>query len=34
LAVLIHGDGVTNANYLSTEGFLAALKRNLDVKLG
>lgn len=34
LAVLIHGEGVTNANYLSTEGFLAALKRNLDVKLG
>lgn len=34
LAVLIYGEGVTNANYLSTEGFLAALKRNLDVKLG
>ena len=34
LAVLIHGKEVTNANYLSTEGFLAALKRNLDVKLG
>jgi len=34
LAVLIHGEAVTNANYLSTEGFLAALKRNLDVKLG
>jgi len=33
LAVLIHGEGVTNANYLSTEGFLAALKRNLDKKL-
>ncbi len=33
LAVLIHGEKVTNANYLSTEGFLAALKRNLDVKL-
>jgi isocitrate dehydrogenase len=33
LAVLIHGDGVTNENYLSTEGFLAALKSNLDLKL-
>jgi isocitrate dehydrogenase len=34
LAVLIYGDNVTSENYLSTEGFLAALKRNLDVKLG
>lgn len=34
LAVLIYGDKVTNENYLSTEGFLAALKRNLDLKLG
>jgi len=34
LAVLIHGESVTNDNYLSTEGFLAALKRNLDAKLG
>jgi isocitrate dehydrogenase len=34
LAILIYGDNVTNENYLSTEGFLAALKRNLDVKLG
>lgn len=33
LAVLIHGDNVTSDNYLSTEGFLVALKRNLDVKL-
>ncbi len=33
LAVLIHGENVTNANYLSTEKFLAALKRNLDKKL-
>jgi isocitrate dehydrogenase len=33
LAVLIHGEEVTNDNYLSTEGFLAALKRNLDIKL-
>lgn len=34
LAVLIHGENVTSDNYLSTEGFLAALKRNLDAKLG
>lgn len=34
LAILIYGDKVTKENYLSTEGFLAALKRNLDVKLG
>jgi len=34
LAVLIHGESVTGDNYLSTEGFLAALKRNLDAKLG
>ena len=33
LAILIHGDKVSKENYLSTEGFLAALKRNLDVKL-
>jgi len=33
LAVLIHGDNVTSENYLSTEGFLAVLKRNLDAKL-
>lgn len=34
LAVLIYGDNVTSENYLSTEGFLAALKRNLEAKLG
>lgn len=34
LAILIHGDNVTSDNYLSTEAFLAALKRNLDMKLG
>ncbi len=34
LAILIHGDNVTSDNYLSTEAFLAALKRNLDAKLG
>jgi isocitrate dehydrogenase len=33
LAVLIHGEKVSKENYLSTEGFLAALKRNLDKKL-
>lgn len=33
LAVLIFGTKLTTDNYLSTEGFLAALKRNLDVKL-
>jgi len=33
LAILIHGDKVSKENYLSTEGFLAALKRNLDKKL-
>ena len=33
LAVLIHGEHVTKENYLSTEGFLAALKRNLNTKL-
>ena len=34
LAVLIYGDNLTQENYLSTEGFLKALKVNLDVKLG
>ena len=34
LAILVHGDNVSNDNYLTTEGFLAAIKRNLDVKLG
>jgi len=33
LAVLIYGEKLTHENYLSTEGFLAALKENLDVKL-
>jgi isocitrate dehydrogenase len=33
LAVLIHGENISRDNYLSTEGFLAALKRNLDAKL-
>jgi len=34
LAILVHGDNVSNDNYLTTEGFLAAIKRNLDSKLG
>jgi len=34
LAVLIHGNKLTPENYLSTEGFLSALKQNLDIKLG
>jgi len=33
LAVLIYGEKLTNENYLSTEGFLSALKQNLDIKL-
>lgn len=33
LAILVHGDKVTKNDYLTTEGFLAALKRNLDKKL-
>ena len=33
LAVLIHGEHLAPENYLSTEGFLAALKENLDIKL-
>jgi len=34
LAVLIYHKNLTSENYLSTEGFLAALKQNLDIKLG
>ncbi|MDO9153416.1 MAG: isocitrate dehydrogenase (NADP(+)) [Paludibacter sp.] len=34
LAMLVHGDNVTRKDYLSTQDFLAAIKRNLDVKLG
>jgi isocitrate dehydrogenase len=34
LAVLIYGEKLTQENYLSTEGFLSALKQNLDIKLG
>ena len=33
LAVLIYEDKLTSDNYLTTEGFLAAIKQNLDAKL-
>ena len=33
LAILVHGDNVTNKDYLNTQDFLAAIKRNLDKKL-
>jgi len=33
LAVLIHGEKLNESNYLTTQGFLAALKENLDKKL-
>jgi isocitrate dehydrogenase len=33
LAMLVHGDNVSREDYLTTEGFLAALKHNLDLKL-
>ncbi len=33
LAVLIHGKEMNESNYLTTQGFLAALKENLDKKL-
>jgi len=33
LAILIHGDNLTRNDYLNTEDFLAAVKRNLDVSL-
>jgi isocitrate dehydrogenase len=33
LAVLVHGNAVSKNDYLTTEGFLSALKRNLDTKL-
>jgi isocitrate dehydrogenase len=34
LAMLVKPEGLTSADYLTTEGFLAAIKENLDVKLG
>jgi isocitrate dehydrogenase len=33
LAVLIHGDDIKDSDYLTTQGFLGALKENLDKKL-
>jgi isocitrate dehydrogenase len=34
LAMLVKPEGLTADDYLTTEGFLAAIKENLDVKLG
>ena len=34
LAMLVKPEGLTKDDYLTTEGFLAAIKENLDVKLG
>ena len=34
LAMLVKPEGLTDADYLTTEGFLAAIKQNLDIKLG
>jgi len=33
LAMLVHGDNVKHGDYLNTQDFLAAIKRNLDKKL-
>jgi isocitrate dehydrogenase len=33
LAMLVKPEGLTSADYLTTEGFLQALKENLDTKL-
>ena len=33
LAILVHGDSVSRTDYLNTQDFLAAIKRNLDKKL-
>ena len=33
LAILVHGDNITGNDYLNTQDFLAAIKRNLDKKL-
>ncbi len=33
LAILVHGDNISSKDYLNTQDFLAAIKRNLDVKL-
>lgn len=34
LAMLVKTEGLTSADYLTTEGFLAVIKENLDIKLG
>ena len=34
LAILVKPEGLTDADYLTTEDFLAAIKENLDTKLG
>jgi isocitrate dehydrogenase len=34
LAMLLKPEGLTDADYLTTEGFLAAIKENLETKLG
>ncbi len=33
LAILVHGNSVSNNDYLTTEKFLSAIKRNLDSKI-
>ena len=33
LAILVKPEGLTEADYLTTENFLAAIKENLDKKL-
>jgi isocitrate dehydrogenase len=33
LAMLVKPEGLTSADYLTTEDFLAAIKENLDAKL-
>ena len=33
LAILVHGDDISKNDYLNTQDFLAAIKRNLDKKL-
>ena len=33
LAILVHGDNIKAGDYLNTQDFLAAIKRNLDAKL-
>jgi len=34
LAILVHDDNISRNDYLNTQDFLAAIKRNLDAKLG